>query len=735
MGACALAITFSAFVLGPFLPGQHGPGGLRLAALRTSSTRSADGHTQRGSLGAGAGPGTSASTAPSGSSGGAASNSGQTGAPAGTAASAATTWSPQPATYGTGSVLDQSVTMADGTVLKADVYFPTVAGTTNAAPGHFPVLLQQTPYGKAFIVYAAAIAQTDVHYLVDRGYIVVIADVRGTGDSGGSFDLFDPAQSTDGVTLANWAAHLPQSNGEVGLFGESYMGINQFQTVAAAGKGSPIKAMFPIIAGNDIYADTVTQGGIPDAEFDATYIALLSGLNLTNPALEPLVEAASSGNTQALALGLLGLTPDVIAHSPALVDFMKEALAIETGQAPQAYDGPYWATRSPAGDLPAVVSDHIPAFLVGGWNDLFESGEPLNYVGLQNLYDGRPQTAAMTPGQAVTPRYQLLMGPWQHVTTGTGVNISALELEWFDTWLLGEQTPLSTTTTPLHLDVRNSGPGTGNWVDAADWPLPNATPTSYYLAAGKSGTDSVSQNDGTLGTAAPTGATGSDRALWTGVSSPCDIQTDQWGAGALALGFQSIKSNDPCDLNDVMLGAGPGSLVYTSSPFYSPEVVAGPIDATVYVKANTTDTELAATVEAVSPDGISLPLSSGALLGSMRALDPTSTWTAGGGALLLPVHPLTQQSAQPVVPGQLTREDIEVFPTMTEIPVGWRLRVTITTGDSPHLLPSVAQTPHLLGGVYDVQRTSSAASSVTVPLAPLGTFGAACGDVCSAQGP
>ncbi len=125
-----------------------------------------------------------------------------------------------------------------------------------------------------------------------------------------------------------------------------------------------------------------------------------------------------------------------------LVSFLHLVLAVETGQGDGAYDDAYWAARSPAHDLPAVVADHIPAFLVGGWNDLFESGEPMNYVGLQNIYDGRPQTAAMTSGQAVTPRYQLLMGPWQHVTTGTGVNISALELEWFDTWLLGEHTPL-----------------------------------------------------------------------------------------------------------------------------------------------------------------------------------------------------------------------------------------------------------------------------------------------------
>ena len=527
--------------------------------------------------------------------------------------------------------------------------------------------------------------------------------MRGTGDSGGDFDLFDPVQSTDGATLARWAAHLPDSNGEVGLFGESYMGINQFQTVEAAGPGSPIKAMFPIISGNDLYADTVTQGGIPDAEFAATYIALLSGLNLTNPALQPLVEAAESGNPSILASGLANLAPTTAAHSPALVSFLQLVENVETGQGAGAFDDSYSAARSPANDLASVVKDGIPAFLVGGWNDLFEQGEPLNYVGLQNLADGRPQGAAMTADQPVTPRYQLLMGPWQHVTTGTGIDISTLELEWFDTWLLGEQTPMGMTSTPLHLDIQNSG---GTWVDAARWPLPPATPTSYYFAAGRSGTDPVSPNDGDL-TTAPPDAAGSDTITYTGVSSLCDIQTDQWGAGLLALGFQTLDTSDPCDLNDITLGAGPGALTYTTTPFTSPEVVAGPIGATLYTTSTTTDTELAATVEAVSPTGDSVPLSSGALDGDQRAVDTSRSWTVPGGDYLLPVHPLTQAAAQPIVPGQLTRQDIAIFPTMTELPAGWRLRVTITTSETPHLFPTAAQLPNLVGGVYqcDARRT------------------------------
>jgi putative CocE/NonD family hydrolase len=706
MGGLALLLTLSTFVVAPLLPGSLG--------------------TASGSSGSAAMGSAALGPAALGSSAAAADQSG--------VAAPTADWTPQAAIYGTGALRDIPVTMSDGTVLRADVFFPVTEGTTTAAPGPFPVLLQQTPYGKEFIEYASAIANTNVDYLVDRGYIVVIADVRGTGDSGGDFDLFDPVQSTDGVTLAKWAARLPQSNGEVGLFGESYMGINQFQTVEAAGPNSPIKAMFPIIAGNDLYADTVTQGGIPDAEFAATYVALLSGLDLSNPALQPLVAALEDGDATTLTDGLENLPATVAQHSPQLVSFLKLILNVETGQGAGAFDDSYWQARSPAHDLASVVSDHIPAFLVGGWNDLFQAGEPLNYVGLQNLADGRSQYAAMTPGQKVTPRYQLLMGPWQHVTTGTGVNISALELEWFDTWLLGEKTPMAVTTTPLHLDIENSG-SPSTWVDAAQWPLPDATPTEYYFGPGRSGSDAVSPNDGALSTAPPTAVTGADTVAWTGTSSPCDIQTDQWGAGALALGFQSLDTNDPCDLNDVTLGTGPGALTYTTAPVGSPVVVAGPIDATLYTTSTGTDTELAATVEAVSPSGDSVPLSSGALDGDDRAVDPSRSWTTTSGATLLPVHPLTQASEEPIVPGQVTRQDIAVFPTMAELPTGWRLRVTITTGDTPHLFPTLTQVPKLIGGIYQVQRNAGAASQLTVPVAPASAFGVPCGSVCSAAGP
>ena len=94
-----------------------------------------------------------------------------------------------------------------------------------------------------------------------------------------------------------------------------------------------------------------------------------------------------------------------------------------------------------------------------------------------------------------------------------------------------------------------------------------------------------------------------------------------------------------------------------------------------------------ADLEDVDPAGVARPLTQGALLGSFRSLDPVRTWTAPDGKPILPYHPSTRAAAQPVVPGEMTRYDIEVFPMFATLPAGHRLRITLTTADTPHLVP------------------------------------------------
>lgn len=265
--------------------------------------------------------------------------------------------------------------------------------------------------------------------------------------------------------------------------------------------------------------------------------------------------------------------------------------------------------------------------------------------------------------------------------------------------------------------------GADRWTNVARYPVNGAEPTTYYLDGGPSGSGAPSQNDGKLTTTPPTSPTGADRVLWSGATSPCSRGTEQWGAGGLQLVLDTgMLPPDPCAQNDLTMQTGPGALTYTTTPFTQATTLAGPIDATIYASATSTDSEWVATLEDVAPDGTSFPLTSGALLGSFRQLDASNTWLAPDGRPLLPYHPYTQASQTPVLPGIVTRYDVEVFPTFAQLAPGHRLRLTLNTSDTPHLLPIPAQVAKLTGGVYEVQHNTAAASFLEVPIAPASTF-------------
>jgi putative CocE/NonD family hydrolase len=640
-------------------------------------------------------------------------------------ASASAHWKPGPERYGSVEQHDVGVKMKDGTILRANVYSPTNPKTGKPAKGPFPVIMVQTPYGKDGAGTASGGNSTEasteigpIPYFIKRGYIDVVVDVRGTGDSQGTFSLLDPQIGRDGAQLVDWASKLPHSNGRVGTYGPSYMGIDQLMTADNVGRNSPLKAMFPVVAGNDAYRDIAFQGGMPGAEFDLVIVALFGGLNVGNPPISD--------------RDLADLITVEAQHIGSLLTYNAYQLAnIETG-GDQAFYGKYWRQRTQRSYLKTIVRNHIPAFMIGGWFDLFQRGAPLNYSGLQNAWAGRPVGAPMKAGQKLTGRYQLVDGPWYHVTAGSTdqFKVYPVELAWFDHFLKGENTGITHTKHPLHLFELGKGQ---HFHDAKTYPVNNTPVHRLYLDGGHpSGANALSDNDGTLSEQKPAGANGADPIVWTAANNPCARQADQWGAGAVALAFKSGQLPDsPCDADDRGIQSGPGALTYTSAAFKHDETVAGPIDATIYASSTTPDTELEATVEIVSPNGTSLPISSGALLGSFRKLDKQKTWYAKDGSPILPYHPFTQASKKPVpTGGQVTRYDIEVFPTFAEIAKGNRLRVTITTTDVPHLLPLPTDVANLLGGVYQVQRSNSHASFVSVPIAKNGAF-VPCGYVCS----
>ena len=610
-------------------------------------------------------------------------------------------WAPAAATYAVKWQMNVPVRMADGTVLRANIASPADPKTREPAPGPFPVLLTQSPYG---IDAAGGINSSAIGidtYFVKRGYIDVAVDVRGSGNSGGHFTLFDPKQTSDGVALVKWAAKLPHSTGKVGLHGASYLGVDQMLTAGAMGPHSPLKAIFPIVSANEVYRDTAFMGGIPSAEFDAAYFAgLLPVVDILDPILATLVDPK---NVLSSAQALLTHLSDVLNYNALFL------LKTYFG-GPESYDTPYWKVRSPGSVLDKIVANGIPAYLVGGEYDLFQRGEPLNYAGLQNAWAGRPVNAPMLPNQPVTGRYQLLNGPFTHLTAALGTSMDKLQLEWFDTWLKGADTGMAQTATPLHyFDL-----GAKTYAETTSYPIAGATPTTYYFSGRRSGSG-PSRNDGSLTPVKPTATTGSDSLRWLPLgTSICDRSLDQWSMGVLSL-LTSHVPVMPCFDDDRIGQTGPTALTYTTPRFAQARTLAGPISATIYARANTAETEWVVNVEDVAPDGTSKPLTQGALLGSLRAVSATQSWQVNG-KTVLPYHPYTKASAVPVPKGAVARYDVEVFPTYSTIAAGHRIRVTIDSTDFPHLVPTPPQFAKLLGGVYSVEHTATAPSSVTLPL-------------------
>jgi putative CocE/NonD family hydrolase len=595
---------------------------------------------------------------------------------------------------------DVKITMRDGVQLAADVHYPTNPDGS-AAPGPFPTLVSQTPYGKNLTGQDILDEFSGLRpYLVQRGYIDVVVDVRGSGGSQGNLTLFGADEAADSKQVIAWASKLPHATGAVGLTGESYLGIDQLFAAAAVGRHSPLKAIFPISASNDPYKDLFVSGGLLNIESDPALLGVYTALPLVNPLAQAALDPRTlSGYGPLLAQRLQGLRSGFAV--PTLADL---ALGGD-----RAYEDAYWQDpqRRPAAILKRIVDNGIPAYLVGGLYDVFQRGEPLNYVGLQNAWAGRPTSAPMNRTQKVTSRYQLLIKPSYHGTADNGTpDLDVLQLAWFDHWLKGRDTGVERTSTPLHVVQAN-----GTRLEADRFPLRQATTHTVYLGDG-----------GTL-TAGRPARSGADTLAFTGVSLPCDRSTEQWALGEIELGLELLHLGDPCAGQDVVpASVGPGQLTYTTAPFTRDTVLGGPLAATIYATANTKDTEWIAKVSDVAPNGSSTDLTQGALAGSHRALDEARTWRDPDGDVTLPYHPDTRASKVAVVPGARTRYDIEIRSTFATLKAGHRIRLTLLSSQSPHLVPVPTDIANFAGGVYEVQHGPAAPSSLQLPLADPSSF-------------
>ncbi|HEX6457887.1 MAG TPA: CocE/NonD family hydrolase [Thermoleophilaceae bacterium] len=564
----------------------------------------------------------------------------------------------RPAQYSTVTDKDVPITMSDGIHLYADVIRPD-------KPGRYPVLLEQTPYNKNAVDSATAFG--DNSYFAQRGYVVVIEDVRGTGSSEGQWQSFDEREQRDGFETVQWAAAQPWSDGKVGLFGPSYMGLNQLFTAAQHPKG--LKAIFPVVPMADGYRDITYSGGEINTGFIPLWLGLVTGASLVPPSY------ALDGNPA----DLVRATTELAGHASGLAGFQLSTVANGITGGDEAYDGPFWKTRSPIEVLDNV---NVPAFVVGGLHDLFQRGEPLVYERLKRHVNTR-----------------LLIGPWTHVDgsvgkglPGNGVpeSLSQIELRWFDHYLKGMNTDIAAIP-----KVTQWAWGNERFETQADWPDPRLAPTREYLRAGKQ-----------LSPSAPTTSEAPDQFVQNPVTGVCTQSTSQWTAG--------LAGQIPCTSDDRVNEATSGGASYTTPPLTTPLRFDGPILADLWVSTTAKDAVATVRVTDVAPDGSSTELTDGWLAASFRKVDPTRSRYVGG-QLLQPWHPFTRDSVLPVPAGQPVEMQVEVFPTNAMIAPGRSLRIDVEGGDFPHASPTLPMFANELGGVVNVLHDPQHPSYVALP--------------------
>ena len=179
---------------------------------------------------------------------------------------------------------DQPVVLRDGVTIYVDVFRPK-------DEEKHPAILSWTPYGKInppndYDIYfnRAEMAKDkssgldtfespDPDYWVNRGYIVIVADSRGSTNSEGGMRFFGNEEAYDIYDVIEWTAEQSWCSGNVGMAGNSWLAI--CQNFAAALQPPHLKAIAPWESTSDMYYDSVCRGGIPAAEFSRGIVNML----------------------------------------------------------------------------------------------------------------------------------------------------------------------------------------------------------------------------------------------------------------------------------------------------------------------------------------------------------------------------------------------------------------------------------------------------------------------------
>lgn len=327
---------------------------------------------------------------------------------------------------------DLRIPMPDGTVQLADRYVP--AGPDGASS---PILLARLPYarrGPTGLIFRA---------MAERGYQVVVVNVRGTFGSTGEWRPFF-SEREDGAAVLDWLAGQPWFVPHVGLMGASYYGMTQWAVAQDAPEW--VRCSVP---GNTCtwFRDLVYPDGVFALETMLTWIHGLQHqergfLHVLRAGFRASRDVARGASTAPVGAADVATTGHV---HPAFQEWLQH----------EERDDPYWQPI----DFGAATASAPPTAQVAGWYDLFLKHQ---------LEDHKRLVAA---GR----RARLVVGDhWHGSPSALGLLVRE-GLDWQDEHLLGRPSTAA--------DVRVLVMGEDRWRDLPAWPPPS-TPMALHLHGG-----------------------------------------------------------------------------------------------------------------------------------------------------------------------------------------------------------------------------------------------------------
>jgi putative CocE/NonD family hydrolase len=480
-------------------------------------------------------------------------------------------------------------------------------------------------------VISAVDRDPGLQLLIAHGYVIAAVDVRGGGASFGTYaGTFSPEETRDAYELTEWFAAQPWCDGNIGMYGGSYLGITQLM---AASEAPPhLKAIFPQVAAFDLFS-FVREGGIYREGFIQLWGDLTKRLDTEVPPVP--VDGDEDG---------LRLKKAVVQHAgnwDVIRELEKNRFRDDGALASLDRD-------MPSARIEAINASGIPIYACSGWYDIYTRDPFQMFANFTNPV-------------------KVMMGPWPHgywndqLAEERGRLVNSERLRWFDYWLKGIRNGILDEP-PIHYAVIRTPGESWDWRTADSWP-PAAEPAVYYFQPGPSGSV-ASVNDGRLAFDPPGPAAASD-AYAVDYSATSGEQT-RWHCGAgVELNYPDMAANDR------------KVLTYTSDILEEDITVVGHPLLTLFLSSNAEDADILVYLEEVDAEGRSFYITEGQLRASCRALGAPPYDNLG-----LPFHPVSKDDVRKLEPGKPAELVVDLLPVSNIFDKGHRIRVAVAGADA-----------------------------------------------------